>query len=214
MGVTFHAEGLAYEDSYDCGYVVFEEYRDALAKAANPVMGQVYAIVTDGFADYEEVGGRDMLLFAIDEVCDETGREMGAKEIREGLFSLCPESADGCRGLWVMSQGDNLPLDIRMTFDALNAMMRVAYGKHLASFLSAPNDEGMLDAEDCRGILDDLKRLGDLSIPLKGHNYGETEMTVDEDGRRAVHIRHYPMHSQFVGMFRHCAEHNVTLMWD
>ena len=32
MGVSFHAAGLAYEDSYDCGCVTYGGYRMALAR--------------------------------------------------------------------------------------------------------------------------------------------------------------------------------------
>lgn len=42
MGVSFHAAGLAYEDSYDCGYATYGGYRMALANAIDSEFGTLY----------------------------------------------------------------------------------------------------------------------------------------------------------------------------
>lgn len=42
MGVTVTAIGLSDEDSFDCGYITFGQFRIGLAKAYNPEFGDLY----------------------------------------------------------------------------------------------------------------------------------------------------------------------------
>lgn len=42
MGVTVTAIGLSDEDSFDCGYITFGQFRIELAKAYNPEFGNLY----------------------------------------------------------------------------------------------------------------------------------------------------------------------------
>lgn len=214
MGVTFQVEGLAYEDSYDCGYAIFDGYRIALAQAINPVAGRVYEVVVMGDADYEEIGGKDVLMLGLDasEMADE--RFADGEAVKGELRRLCPVGAADGGLAFHRSFGDGSHVSVRITYDAMNEMMREAYGEDLASFLSAPDTEGELTGEECLGILRDLSRFGSISVPVLGHNYGEAQLSVGEDGKRQVTLRHYNMHEQFVGMFRHCADNGVVLTWD
>ena len=205
MGVAFHADGLAYEDSYDCGYLTFDAYRIALAKVLSPLAGIVYEAVLLGTTDDAEIDGTEALRVEI-------RMDAGDGNPADLLRGLCPIGA-GSGGLLILDEGVPGTIVAVMTYEALNEMLGVAYGPYLASFLSAPDSEGELSSEECAGILRDLGRLGDKSVPAVGHNYGETILSVDGDGRRIVTVRHYPMHSQFVGMFRHCAEAGVPLSW-
>lgn len=42
MGLTVRAIGLSDEDSFDCGYITFNQFRIKLAKAYNPEFGDLY----------------------------------------------------------------------------------------------------------------------------------------------------------------------------
>lgn len=213
MGVTFHAEGLAYEDAYDCGYAIFDKYRIDLAHAIHPVVGRIYESVVMGDAEYEETGEHDVLMLSLCIEDIEDSERMSAESIQDELRRLCP---DGVRDGGLQFRpvlGDSSSVDMRITYDAVNEMMRNAYGEDLASFLSAPDSEGELTGDECGGVLRDLDRVGKVDVPTIGHNYGETVLSVDTEGHREVKIRYYPMHSQFLGMFRHCAENNVSLVW-
>ena len=42
MGLTVRAKGLSDEDSFDCGYITFGQFRIGLAKAYNPEFGDLY----------------------------------------------------------------------------------------------------------------------------------------------------------------------------
>lgn len=211
MGVSFHAEGLAYEDSYDCGYLTLWAYRKELATVVNPVMGRIYGCVSMGDATYGEKDGEDVLTVSVETFSDGEGREWDAQAIEGEMRRLC--QGMGGHGLDVVISLDGRSAEACMSYDALNGMMVSAYGEFLSSFLCAPDTEGELTGEECAGILSDLDRLGNPTVSAVGHNYGETSLSVDEGGRRQVSIRNYGMHSQFVKMFRHCADHDVTLMW-
>jgi len=42
MGLTVRAKGLSDENSFDCGYITFGQFRIGLAKAYNPEFGDLY----------------------------------------------------------------------------------------------------------------------------------------------------------------------------
>ena len=42
MGLTIRAKGMSDEDSFDCGYIIFGQFRIGLAKAYNPEFGDLY----------------------------------------------------------------------------------------------------------------------------------------------------------------------------
>lgn len=198
MGVAFRAEGLPlpYEDTYDCGYATLLAYRLALASAASPVMGHVYRGMAFGEFSSEDTAEGEVLTF-----------DMRGSGIPDGLIKAFSSSHEGIRA-------EDGCATLSMGLDALNAAMRAEYGPDLSSFLCAPDADGRLSADECAGILRDLQRFGSLDVGVRGHNYGTTELSVDEDGARRVRTHDYDMHEQFVGMFRHCAEGGADLVWD
>lgn len=197
MGVSFRAEGtpIPYENTYDCGYMTLLAYRTALASAASPIMGQVYKQVSLGTYETAPRARGEVMVFDLSECPVDAGEIRQFADTHEGVTSDAGASS------------------LSMTLDALNAAMHEAYGPDLSSFLCAPDTEGRLSASECAGILSDLGRIGPVDVDVRGHNYGTTEMSVGEDGRRSVRLHEYNMHEQFVGMFQHCADSGSNLVW-
>lgn len=205
MGVTFSADGLSYEDSYDCGYATVWAYRSSLATAVNPVAGAIYEAVASGEMREDDDGH---VIIKLGCITDASGRELGTEEVADWLGDMSGRIGDiGFDSPYGM--GGTM---VRTSYEALNALFVETYGKDLASFLLAPDCEGVLEPDECAGILRDLEALGNPSPHVTGHNYGEVELRVT-GGRRQVTMREYDMHSQFLGMFRHCEKQHVPLRW-
>ena len=232
MGVHFQAEGLAYEDSYDCGYVTFNDYRCELAKAISPLAGTVYAAWLScerGYEDddgaFHEDGCRLMLPFPeYDDALEE--RRLAAKTEGDGesprpaddaalaalldgkrdeletIGLLGVELAPGNRGMSALS--------CTARYEALDRLFSEAFSPEAANLLFAPDTEGSFPWQECRDLYQELR---EYSMDAVGHNYGESKIVAGPGGKPEASCRAYNMHEQFLNMFKHCWDNRVDLRW-
>lgn len=216
MGVTFQAEGLAYEDSYDCGYITLGAYKLEVARRASPLAGALYRKWAFGYLDDFDRGDGN-------EVTD-----MGDKVVKAQIFvedlaqdadpptidDVAEEAETAFPGH--VTRPMRSEVDITVTMGELDSFLRETVGDAvMGCLLYAPDTEGRLEPDECTELLADLDRLfSDREAPqILAHNYGETTAVVDERGCPRPRIRHYLMHEQMRGMLRHCAERGVPLIW-
>lgn len=210
MGVHFEAEGLPYEETYDCGYITYGMYRMALASAISPVAGMVLRRLLLGGMVVDDDGVTSFELDGDDIAKSRLDAEDVIKAIAQGMPSA---TVAGFKGDWLLGER---PISVRAPFDEVDAFLRSELGDTCCECLFyAPDTEGELTGEECAELVADIEEHLDGKEPphMPGHNYGEAGYATDEEGRLVPVMREYDMHEQFMGMFRHCAERGVRLTW-
>lgn len=205
MGVRFEAEGLPYEQSYDCGYATYGLYRLALAHAISPAAALVLRELWLGDMP---VDGGGMASFRI--------RDDDVAGHRPDVDAALGAIAAGMPSARVTVPADGFPAAVTAPFGEVDAFLRAELGDACCGCLFyAPDTEGELTGEECAALVADIEAHLDGREPphVLGHNYGETSYATDEEGRPVPVMRGYDMHGQFMGMFRHCAERGVRLAW-
>lgn len=215
MGVCFRADGLGYEDGYDCGYMTLFIYKTQIAFAVSLVAGFMYQNWALGTFDtpdpHDDEDARILTIFP----CD-TKRVPIPDSCHiwpSQLARMCAEAIDGA----VAGTDGNGDPTVTFSLSALDEFLRRELGDAtMECLLYAPDTEGELTPQECADLLADLDSHLEGKEPpnVRGHNYGETEMVSDEAGRPIPRMREYPMHDQFRRMLRHCAENGVPLVWD
>lgn len=204
MGVGFHAAGLAYEDSYDCGCTTYGGYRMALANAIDPEFGILYR------AWYTNVGveeKNDSLSFRSFMFAD-------TEEEIEAIRSLSPVNVQYvARNFLVLGRPKDEPLtgnaakkyavSVIVDWDAFCEYTDERISEATQKLLFSSDCVGKWSWKECREM---YKELSGHKVATRGHNYGET--------RFGEPARSYNMHEQFMGMMRHCWKRRVNLWWD
>lgn len=203
MGVSFHAAGLAYEDSYDCGCVTYGGYRMALANAIDSEFGALYR------AWYTNVGIEekdDSLSFRSFMFAD-------TEEEIEAIKSLPPVNVQYAdKNFLALGKPKDEPLtgnaakkyavSVTVDWDAFCKYTTERISEAAQMLLFASDCEGKWSWKECRDM---YKELSGYKVDTLGHNYGETI----PGGR----MRTFNMHEQFMGMMRHCWKRRVNLWW-
>lgn len=206
MGVHFDAAGLAYEDSYDCGYITYGQYRIALAKAIDPEFGFLYEGWYGSYC-HEEDGswvhevmlharGPAELEFILALPLIENVQVRGDRFMR----SMTQEEWDRLDEGFVRKKQATVEADMRR--DDFCKLVDERVSETAQNLLFAPDSEGKWSWKECRDM---YKELSGYEVGTLGHNYGEVV--------RGGEMRTYNMHEQFMGMTRHCWKRRVNLWW-
>lgn len=203
MGVSFHAAGLAYEDSYDCGYATYGGYRMALANAIDSEFGTLYrAWYTNvGVEEKDDSLSFRSFMFADTEEEIEAIRSLPPVNVQyadKNFLSLGRPKDEPLAG----NAAKKYAVAVIVDWDAFCKYTAERISEAAKKLLFASDCEGKWSWRECRDMYKDLSG---YKVDTLGHNYGE----MIPGGK----MRTFNMHEQFMGMMRHCWKRRVNLWW-